>query len=412
LNGSRDQSKLGPDRARLCKSNAQLIEAIANDKLEEIRGRVAAGRTPAASVGPNDGGRAGFCTCDECKKLDPPEGRKITLWDFSGGARKDYEYVSLTDRVVFFWNGIAERVAREFPDALLTADGYSAYQAPPVKREFHPNLVVRFAGIGYGSDAGRRTGLDDWNGWAAKAKKMYWRPNLLLAGRRDGLPFIYIHKLAQDFRYLADHGMIGTDFDSCVHNWATQGLNYYVCAKLHWRPDLDVDALIDDYCRAGFGAAAAEVKAYFARLEALLDQAAAKEASFVDHLMPDVLGELRRLLDDARAKAAGDEDARRRVDFLRVGFDFTEVQAEVYAMLAKARAGEKPEKARVDALMDRKYAMMRDIFDRNNLAVNVAYCCWGEWGYFGQLGWTGPTQKAVKPVIDADEAGKPVKEAR
>ena len=43
---------------------------------------------------------------------------------------------------------------------------------------------------------------------------------------------------------------IGTDFDSCCHNWATQGLNYYVCAKLHWNPDLDVDALIDEVIAA------------------------------------------------------------------------------------------------------------------------------------------------------------------
>ena len=48
-----------------------------------------------------------------------------------------------------------------------------------------------------------------------------------------------------DFRYLASHGMMGTDFDSCCHNWATQGLNYYVVARLHWNPEQRVDAIID-----------------------------------------------------------------------------------------------------------------------------------------------------------------------
>ena len=47
---------------------------------------------------------------------------------------------------------------------------------------------------------------------------------------------------AEDFRFMVDNALIGTDFDSCCHNWATQGLNYYVCAKLHWNPRLDVDA--------------------------------------------------------------------------------------------------------------------------------------------------------------------------
>ena len=76
----------------------------------------------------------------------------------------------------------------------------------------------------------------------------------MLAGRRDGMPLLYVHKFGKDFRYLADHGMMGTDFDSCCHNWATQGLNYYVVARLHWNPEQDVDAIVDDYLPGGFRA--------------------------------------------------------------------------------------------------------------------------------------------------------------
>ena len=35
-NGSRDQSKLGPERSRFCVSNPELIEAIAAEKIEEL----------------------------------------------------------------------------------------------------------------------------------------------------------------------------------------------------------------------------------------------------------------------------------------------------------------------------------------------------------------------------------------
>src|SRR4051794_35831840 len=76
--GSRDQSK-NPDRARLCTSNAELIDAIAKEKIAELK------KNPAllgVSVAPNDGGRPGFCTCKKCEALDAARGRKVMLWDF------------------------------------------------------------------------------------------------------------------------------------------------------------------------------------------------------------------------------------------------------------------------------------------------------------------------------------------
>ncbi|MBM4078177.1 MAG: DUF4838 domain-containing protein, partial [Planctomycetes bacterium] len=302
-NGSRDQTKLSPTRSRLCKSNRELIAAIAQEKIEQLN----KGTGPmSVSVGPNDGGHATFCVCHDCKKLDPPEARKITLWDLTSVPRRDFEYVSLTDRTVFFWNGIAERVTKAHPNALLVADAYSAYSAPPVRAKLHPNLVIRFAPISYSSDKARQQGRADWDAWSAAAPKIYFRPNLLLLGRREGTLAIYVHKLAEDFRYLAHHSMMGTDFDSCCHNWATQGLNYYVLARLHWNPDQKADDLIDDYCRSGFGRAAAEVKRYLTRVEQLTDEMAAKELEVTQPYTPAVVGELRGIL-DAADKAAGDE---------------------------------------------------------------------------------------------------------
>ena len=80
---------------------------------------------------------------------------------------------------------------------------------------------------------------------------------LELLGHRAGKPAtISYARIRLD--YLSRHGMVGTDFDACLHNWATHGLNYYVLAKLLWNPDADVDALIDEYCRSGFGPRHAE----------------------------------------------------------------------------------------------------------------------------------------------------------
>ena len=126
-NGSRDQSR-SKTRARFCSSNIELIAEIAKNKINELR------KNPgfnSVSIGPNNGASLTFCVCESCKKLDPPGGKKIHFLDRRPGEQdRRIEYVSLTDRMFFFWNEIAKRVAKAFPDALLVADAYSAYSEP------------------------------------------------------------------------------------------------------------------------------------------------------------------------------------------------------------------------------------------------------------------------------------------
>jgi hypothetical protein len=379
-NGSRDQSA-APDRARLCKSNADLIAAIAKEKIEELN------KNPAllgVSLGPNDGGRTSFCTCPKCEALDHPRGRKVLLWDFTRRPGRTFEHVSLTDRMVFFWNAIAQQVAKVHPDKLLVVDAYSVYAAPPVGRKLHPNLVVRFAALGYHDEAYRQETLRDWDGWSKAAKRIFFRPNLMLAGRRDGMPLLYVHKFGKDFRHLASRGMLGTDFDSCCHHWATQGLNYYVVARLHWDPDQDVDALIDDYSRAGFGPAARRVRQYFARLEELLDDRARKKQPAVSAFTPEVVKGLRLLLDQAHKEVGGDSAFARRLDFLGLGLRWTEVEARAHAFLADPK---KADRATVKKVLDERRALMRELFQKTPLALNVAYISWGEDGLWARLGY-------------------------
>lgn len=381
--GKRDQS-LSPDRARLCVSNAELIAAVAKEKIDELN------KNPnllGVSIAPNDGGRAAFCTCPKCEALDSAKGRKVLLWDFSKGARRDFEHVSLTDRMVSFWNAVAERVAKVHPDRFLVVDAYSVYAAPPVERKLHPNLVVRFAPLAYGDEDYRQESLREWDAWSRAAKRIYFRPNLMLAGRRDGMPLLYVHKFGKDFRYLADHSMMGTDFDSCCHNWATQGLNYYVVARLHWNPAQDVDALVDDYCKAGFGPAAKAVRRYLDGLEALMDEAAIKKEKTTTVFNAKALAKLRKELEQARRDAGADAIIAKRIGFLEVGLRWTEIEVKAHAFLADPA---KADKAASKKILDDRYAFMRRVFREEPLALNVAYISWGEDGLWSRLGWKRP----------------------
>jgi hypothetical protein len=381
--GSRDQSR-NPDRARLCKSNTDLIDAIAREKIEDFK------RNPAllgAAIGPNDGGRNSFCSCPKCEALDSPRGRKVMLWDFTKGRQRTFEHVSLTDRMVWFWNGIAERVAKVYPDKFLVVDAYSVYAPPPVLRKLHPNLVVRFAPLGYHSEEYRQESLRDWEGWSKAAKRIYFRPNLMLLGRRDAMPLVYVHKFAKDFRYLAEHGMMGTDFDACCHHWATQGLNYYVVARLHWDPEANVDALVDDYCRSGFGPAAGAIRRYFDGLETIMNEAAARNGKIAAAFTPEAIAGLRKHMDEARKQAAGDMAIAKRIAFLELALRWTEVETRAHALLADTA---KADKAAAKKVLDERFALMKEVFQKTPLAVNVAYVSWGEDGLWARLGWKRP----------------------
>ena len=55
--------------------------------------------------------------------------------------------------------------------------------------------------------------------------------------------------------------------------WAAQGGD----SSAQSGPTVSVDAVIDDYCRSGFGPAAAQIRAYFARIEQVNDAVAAQD---------------------------------------------------------------------------------------------------------------------------------------
>ncbi len=402
--GSRDQSA-APDRARLCKSNLDLIDAIAKEKIEELDNNPG---QKSVSLSPNDNGPQSYCMCPECKKLDPQDGPKVTLWETVDGKRRNFEYVSLTDRMVYFYNAIAERVTKKHPDAIFVAYAYSRYKTPPMRYKLHPNIVIGFASMGYETEAGRLECLNNWDGWAAVARQIFWRPNLLWF-RNDGTASVFVHRAAEDLRHLLGNRMIGTDQDCCMHHWATQGLNYYVFAKLHWNPNLHVDRLIDDYCRSGFGPAWEQVKKYFMRMEHLSNEWALEAKNYPRSYTPEIISELSGILDDAKEAAGDDGIFRKRIDFLQLGLDWTAVEGELQRMLAHLQAGEEIDKAKAHNLLEARYELMRHVFRDNHYAINVtAWAALFSKRLSKLFGWEAPDtiSSNVKKEIVTDGEGE------
>lgn len=327
--GTRDNSPAdGGHRARLCVSNRGLIEQVARDRIIEARKRP---KWDTVSVSPNDGGRAAFCQCEACKAWDAPGGKVIESW----GPKGPVEHVSLTDRYVKFYSAVAEIFAKELPDRYLGAYAYSAYTLPPVEAKLHPNVVIGFVEFSYLNEAIRAESRDSWLKWSQAAGHLFLRPNALTAGM--GFPTVYAHRLGEDLRFCADHGMLVTDFDCCYHHWATNGINYYVLARLLWDPEADVDAIVKDYCQSGFGPAAEPVEAYFRKLETMTAELARGNAYQGRKQSPDVLAACYTdefldacgsLLDEADRRAGGDEVIRQRIAFLRKAIEYARIRRD------------------------------------------------------------------------------------
>jgi len=375
--GTRDQQN-AKERWRLCVSNPELIEHVAQDILGQLQGKA----KPALSLSPNDGGYSSICMCEACKKLDPPDGPKIALRMFDKvgqGRGPTIDYVSLTDRHVHYWNAAVERVVKVVPDQLFIIDAYSYYSDPPVRERLHPNIIVRYV----------PSDLEGWKGWrAAGAARIYWRPNNLHGGYRDGVLKPAARGVAEAIRTLAADGMLATDMQGIYHNWATQGLEYWVAARMSWDPSQSFEALLEDYCQSGFGAGAASIRRYFLLVEEGVVPVKVGQRGKFPKLAPGTIAGLRAELVAAAKATEQDAPARRRVAFLRAGLEFTALSAELHGMAEAAGNGE-PEKAAA-VLLDRRWQMMRAIAQQQPLAINVALVA----GHDGELNralkWKGP----------------------
>ena len=388
--GTRDQSK-AKERWRLCVSNPGLIEHVANDIIARLNGHAQG----VISLCPNDGGYSSFCMCDECRKLDPPNAPKVKMLIFAhvgGTERTEVEYPALTDRFVHYWNAVVERVTKVVPDQLFLVEAYSYYSDPPVREKLHPNLVVRYV----------PTTADGWTGWhKAGARRLYWRPNNLNSGYREGVLSPRARDTADTLNYLGKNGILATDMDSLHDHWATHGVLYYAAARLSWDPSQTFDALLDDYCTAGFGAGAASVKKYFLLAEKGVVPVVVGGRGQFPQIAPETIAELRKLLVAAAKATENDAPSHHRVGFLRAGLEFTAVNAEAHALAAATTNGTAPDAKAAGAVLERRWQLMRALLQQQPLAVNVGTVAAYDEPLNRALNWKGPSEagKAAKLLL-------------
>lgn len=313
-NGSREQDLLDrPERMQLCLSSWGLARQTAENVIAAFR---ADPKLRAHSICLPDGGNPSECMCRECRKLDPVNAPKAKFrvtepWHCS------IDYVSFSDRVMTFNNRVAELVTKEIPYAKLTCYLYSNYVDPPVSVKPHPALVL-ISDSGNYVDAKRFSwAYDNVGCWRQFGNMMFICP-CSMWGFRIAAPQNFSRRLFADLELFKANGVEAADYDCMNDTWAAYGLVYYMAAKGMLNFDrIGYDALLDDYCQKGFGAAAGSVGKYFKTLEDAHEKAARSvdpQAAYLDALDFEALD---GILLKAEAEVAGDAAACARVRFLR-----------------------------------------------------------------------------------------------
>ncbi|TWU66838.1 hypothetical protein V7x_24090 [Crateriforma conspicua] len=252
VDGKRQTSHyLGHNGGQVCTSNEQVIEIFANAAIDYFN------KNPTKtmfSISPNDGG--GFCECEACRALDGGE----MLAD-------DPEKPVLTDRLLVFFNAIAERVARVHPDKLLATHVYSYYKHSPQREKVHPNLWLSHAtNSAENQGRGWEAEHEHEKRWLALTKNFvkYDIPYY----SRSSLNLIAPVTAHLGEKLKAEHaiGLYGA-YEYMGQSYEQLGAGHYVMAKLMWDKDADVPTLERTYYHGLYGPAGPDVVQYYHLLE-------------------------------------------------------------------------------------------------------------------------------------------------
>ncbi|MBU0608992.1 MAG: DUF4838 domain-containing protein, partial [Armatimonadetes bacterium] len=356
----------------------------------------AAKRTPdRPNVDASENDTAGKCTCPRCLALDEPDpDNKVPFDQRAAEAKKrfkagDAQWVqalgSLSDRYARTYLALQAEARKVDPEAVVMGYAYANYVKPPRNTKLNDHIVIGVVpALMFPWTAEKRKAfIEQWNGWSATGARMFLRPNYMLDGHN--LPINFAQALGEDFSFATHHGLLGTDFDSLTGQYATQGPNLYMLARLHEAPDMAPAAVLDEYY-AAFGQAGPAVRAYcehWAKVSAGITDEQYQAADLhwsrfyrdADvFFTPAVMAQGRGLLDKAQAAAQGDADAEARVAFLEHGLRNAELTLATQRTFREYRQSGKLDgyTAAMAALDDFRAA------HEGELIANMAYLAWSE----------------------------------
>jgi hypothetical protein len=305
--------KRSDGRVQLCLANDEARKELTRQALIRLRQKPEAGMI---SISQNDW--HGRCECPACKALEE-------------------RYGGPSGALIHFVNQVAEDLEKEFPDVLVETLAYQYTRQAPTGIRPRRNVVVRLCSIECSYAQPLATGeqnakfREDVEAWRAAAPNLYiW--NYVTNFRHYILPHPNLRSLAPDIRFFVDNHVIGLfeQGDSSCSIGDFVQMRAWVISHLMWNPDLDEDALIDEFLAGYYGAAGPLLREYLDYRE----DAVAKAGTFLRCYMNDTsawltgeqLAELSALYAKAEAAVADQPDLAKRVRRERLSLDHAWLQ--------------------------------------------------------------------------------------
>jgi hypothetical protein len=283
----------------------------------------------------NDSG--GFCECDNCRALDSADlltRPGIESEEMSKAAKQ----TGITDRIFTYINKIAEELEKTHPGKLVFSMAYSRYINPPRRIRLRPNVVPQYclwSAYKHANLELRNQHREISAGWA-KAARLKGIYEYDINGSWPGLHRLVVSHIAESIKYLHSLGYDLYQTQS-GDEFAINGMNYYVAGKLLWNTRLDEEQILEDFYQKAFGPSGAEVKRFHQLLKNSWNKVtergsdvscnSLKTTRLLELFTPDLLAECERALQEAD-RLAVDPAIRRRVDFYRQGFKYTQLTVE------------------------------------------------------------------------------------
>jgi hypothetical protein len=260
-----------------------------------------------------------YCECKPCQDRDDP--RQIVP---SSGK------VSVSKRFLEFYEHIAKRVQAKYPDVRLGFYCYADYTEPPLdKHKLPSNLVAwvapirysRYHHIGNPISPSRMELKDVIDGWGEITSHMAYRTyNFNLA--ESTVPFAKFSTWNHDIPYLKAKGCLGVNLET-FPAWSIMGPTIYHSAKILYDPDMDSEAVMDDYYNKLYGPQAAPLmKDYWNSIDHAFQNLESESGCFYAlHLVytPEFRKKLQGLLDKSLAVTKDNELEHMRVQFANKG---------------------------------------------------------------------------------------------
>ncbi len=311
------------ERSQLCLTNEEMRQELVRNALARLQ------KDPQArfiSISQNDW--HGRCQCERCLAVEKEEG-------------------SPSGPLLRFVNAVAEDIEKDFPDVMIETLAYQYTRTPPLKVKPRHNVVIRLCSIecsfvqpladGEQNDKFR----SDIEGWSSIAPHLFvW--NYVTNFSNYILPHANMRVLAPNLRFFVDNHVIGLfeQGDSTCSIGDFVRLRAWLLAHLMWNPDLNEDALKQEFMEGYYGAAAPHLTAYLD----LVHDAAERSGVYLRCFMNDTAGWLTlddlnqamRLFEKAAQAVADDPVLSDRVRRERMPLDHVWLK-RYYALKLSAR---------------------------------------------------------------------------